>query len=112
MARPGFSDDALFSHALSKQRLAKNIIDLVAACVIQIFTFQNYSSATCVLCKSFCFSNNAGTSRVCPVKFGELCNKRWIKLRTAMGFFKFLESANQSFRHKATTVWTEVAQYL
>ncbi len=40
LAGTGFGDDALFAHALYQQSLAKHVVDLVCAGVVQVFALE------------------------------------------------------------------------
>ena len=48
--------------------LVKNVIDLMGACVIQIFSFENNASTPCMFCKAWHLSDDAGTTRICTMQ--------------------------------------------
>ena len=49
LSRAGFRDDALLVHASREQHLAERVVDLVRACVQEIFTLEIDGGATAVV---------------------------------------------------------------
>ena len=84
LASASFGDDALLTHTFCQERLTKNVIDLVAASVVEIFALEKYSSTACMLTKSLSFSDDAWATCVGAMKLCEFGDKCWIFLRRVM----------------------------
>ena len=74
----GFRNDALLAHALCEQGLAKAVVDLVRARVIQIFALQIDLAAIPGRREPFGVIQGRWPARIIVEEIFELRMKRWI----------------------------------
>ena len=64
LSRAGFGDDALLVHAPGEQHLAEGVVDLVCACVKEVFAFEIDRCATAVFRQTRCVKKWCGPACV------------------------------------------------
>ena len=108
LACAGLSDEAVLPHALSEQRLAEHVVDLVRTGVVEVFAFEEDPYAARVFCESWCFGQKRWTVGIVGQQVLELGDELRVILGRVEGFSQLIERTYQGLRHPSAAVFTEV----
>src|SRR5439155_22043601 len=104
LTRAGFSDDALFAHAQRQKTLAKAVIDLMRAGVIQIFALEVDLRPAPALHEACGKIERCWTARIVAKKFIQLRVKLGIALDGVIRGLQFLQRMHQRFGHELPAI--------
>ena len=114
LTSPGFGNDPLFAHAQGQQRLAKGVVDLVGAGVVEVLALEPDAGAALgaavVLAEALGFIEGAGPAHVIAQKRVEAIGESLVLPSFSGGRFQLSQGWHQGFRNVLTAKTAEAAQ--
>src|SRR5690606_35265301 len=122
LARTRFRDDARLAHAPRKQDLAKAVIDLMAAGMVQLVTLEidfraaiparRSSDTTEMFRQPLGEIERARATHIVALHEIDFCLKGGIGFRRLIGFFKIEHERHQCFGDKASAEYAETTPFI
>ncbi len=109
LARPGFSNDPFFPHALGKKNLPHAVVDFVSAGVIEVFSLQVNLGTAEITGQPFGVIQGGGPTAELPEIVIEFTLKLGIGLRAEILLLKLLKRMHQGFGHIAAAIGAEMS---
>ena len=103
LSSTGLSNQTGFAQALSQKCLSQNVINLVAAGVVQVLPFEEDAGASAVLSKPMSLRNDGRAPGVGAVKFGKFVGESGIGLRGGVRCLEFVQGVDEGLRDETTT---------
>ena len=108
LAGPGLRDDTRLAQLLGQQRLAKHVVDLVRARVVQVLPLEEHAHATQVGCETRCLGQQRRTSGVVHEQVAQTALERLVAPQALPCSFNLFEGAHEGLGDEASTEITEV----
>lgn len=102
LAGSRFGDDPLLAHAERQQGLAKRVVDLVSAGVVQVFALQPDFGSTAKLRQSPCEIQWTRSPNISRKQLVELGAELGVLLGLRVFFGQLIECGDESFRNVTT----------
>ena len=99
LARASLCHHPLLAHALGQKSLAQGVVDLVGACMQQVFPLEENPGPAIVLCQPLCIVEIGGTSCILPQVAPELLLELRILFVFEISFLQLIQSRHHDFRH-------------
>ena len=109
LARARLGDDAALAHPAREQDLSERVVDLVRACVREVFPLEVEARAARVLGQTRGVEERRRASRIVAQQRLELGLKARVVARHVESLGQLFERGHQSFGDVAPAVWPEVA---
>ena len=106
------SDNSCLTHLLCQKYLAKNIVDLVRTCMIEVFSFKIDLCSAQVFGHLLCIVEKRWASCILTVQLIQLSHELRIILVMLISFLQLMNLIHKSFRDVLSTELSESSYYL